>query len=122
MKLNQYPAAIALAAQRVNEIDSQIASIELLINRLEGNADKIAAFEVDLKNENQRKARRFDVLATNIEYQRSLDSLIQLNSEKANAVVHLEYMRNQFSVAKLEARLSLVQQLNDFETRELVGL
>ncbi|MBD1920710.1 hypothetical protein H6F77_06385 [Microcoleus sp. FACHB-831] len=122
MKLNQYPAAIALAAQRVNEIDSQIASIHLLINRLEGNADKIAAFEVDLKNENQRKARRFDVLATNIEYQRSLDSLIQLNSEKANAVVHLEYMRNQFSVAKLEARLSLVQQLNDFETRELVGL
>jgi hypothetical protein len=122
MKLNQYPAAIALAAQRVNEIDSQIASIHLLINRLEGNADKIAAFEVDLKNDNQRKARRFDVLATNIEYQRSLDSLIQLNSEKANAVAHLEYMRNQFSVAKLEARLSLVQQLNDFETRELVGL
>ena len=122
MKLSQYPSAIAQAAHTVNEVDAQLAAAHLVINRMEGNADKTVAFEQDLKNDNQRKARRFDVLATNIEYQRSLDSLIQLNSEKANAVVHLEYMRNQFSVAKLEARLSLVQQLNDFETRELVGL
>ena len=122
MKLSQYPAAIAQAAQKVNALDSQIAAMELLINRLEGNADKIAAFEPDLKNENQRKARRFEVLQTNLEYQRAIDSLIQLNSEKANAVTHLEYLRNQFSVAKLEARLAIAQQINDLEALELVGL
>lgn len=122
MKLNQYPAAIAVAAQRVNELDSQIAAITQLINRLEGNADKVAAFEPDLKNENQRKSRRFEVLHTNLEYQRAVDTLIQLTAEKANAFTHLDYMRNQFSVAKLEARLELVQKINDFESRELVGL
>lgn len=122
MKLNQYPAAIAVAAQRVNELDSQITAITQLINRLEGNADKVAAFEPDLKNENQRKSRRFEVLQTNLEYQRAVDTLIQLTAEKANAFTHLDYMRNQFSVAKLEARLELVQKLNDFESRELVGL
>ena len=122
MKLNQYPAAIAQATQKVNSLDSQIAAIQLLINRLEGNADKIAAFEPDLKNENQRKARRFEVLQTNLEYQRAIDSLLQLNSEKANAIAHLEYLRNQFSVAKLEARLAIAKQIHDLETLELVGL
>lgn len=122
MKLSQYPAAIAQAAQKLNSLDSQIAAIELLINRLEGNADKVAAFEADLKNENQRKARRFEVLQTNLEYQRAIDSLLQLNSEKANAITHLEYLRNQFSVAKLEARLAIAQQINDLEALDLVGL
>ena len=51
-----------------------------------------------------------------------MDTLIRLSGEKANALAHLEYLRNQFSVAKLEARLAIVQQLNDFEARELVGL
>ncbi len=122
MKLNQYPATIAQAAGKVNSLDSQIAAIELLINRLEGNADKVAAFEPDLKNENQRKARRFDVLQANLEYQRAIDSLLQLNAEKANAVAHLEYLRNQFSVAKLEARQAIARQINDLEALELVGL
>lgn len=122
MKLNQYPEAIAQAARRLNEIDSQLAAINLLINRLEGNADKIAAFESDLKNDNQRKARRFDVLLTNLEYQRALDTLIQLNYEKANAIAHLEYMRNQFSIAKLETKLAIAHKLNTVEALELVGL
>lgn len=122
MKLSQYPAAIAQAAQRVNEIDSQIAAVQLIINRIEGNADKISAFEADLKNENQRKARRFELLQTNLEYQRAIDSLIQLNSEKGNAIAHLEYMRNQFTVAKLEAKLAIASKLNNLEERELVGL
>lgn len=122
MKLNQYPATIAQAARKVNSVDSQIAAIELLMNRLEGNADRTAAFEPDLKNENQRKARRFDLLQTNLEYQRAVDSLLQLNAEKANALIHLEYLRNQFSVAKLEARQAIATQINDLEALELVGL
>jgi hypothetical protein len=51
-----------------------------------------------------------------------MDTLIQLTTEKANALAHLEYLRNQFSVAKLQARLTIAQQLTDFESRELVGL
>jgi hypothetical protein len=75
-----------------------------------------------LKNDAQRRARRFEVLLVNQEYQKAMDTLIQLTAEKANAIAHLEYLRNQFSVAKLEARLKIVQQLTDVESRELVGL
>ncbi|MDZ8241956.1 MAG: hypothetical protein RMY29_026500 [Nostoc sp. CreGUA01] len=122
MQLSHYPAAIAQAAQRANEIDSQLMAVQHQINRFEGNADRVAAFEMDLKNDAQRKARRFEVLLVNQEYQKAMDTLIRLTGEKANAIGHLEYLRNQFSVAKLEARLAIAQQLTDFESRELVGL
>ncbi|MBW4633215.1 MAG: hypothetical protein KME30_15355 [Iphinoe sp. HA4291-MV1] len=130
MQLNHYPAAlgaalvedIAQAARRVNEIDSQLMAVQRQINRFEGHADRTAAFDIDLKNDAQRRARRFEVLLVNQEYQSSMDTLVQLNTEKANAVTHLEYLRNQFSVAKLQARLTIAQQLTDFESRELVGL
>ena len=75
-----------------------------------------------MKNDSQRKARRFEVLLTNHEYQTAVNTLLRLSAEKANAIAHLEYLRNQFSVAKLEARLAIAQQLTDFESRELVGL
>ncbi|MEH2299015.1 MAG: hypothetical protein V7K88_08210 [Nostoc sp.] len=130
MQLSHYPAAlgealaegIAQAAQRANEIDSQLMAVQHQVNRFEGNADRTAAFEMDLKNDAQRKARRFEVLLVNQEYQKSIDTQIRLTVDKANAITHLEYLRNQFSVAKLEARLAIAQQLTDFESRELVGL
>ncbi|WP_298908855.1 hypothetical protein [uncultured Nostoc sp.] len=122
MQLSHYPAAIAQAAQRTNEIDSQLMAVQHQVNRFEGNADRTAAFEMDLKNDAQRKARRFEVLLVNQEYQKSIDTQIRLTLDKANAIAHLEYLRNQFSVAKLEARLAIVQQLSDLESRELVGL
>ena len=122
MQLSHYPGAIAQAAQRVNELDSQIMAVQQLINREEGNADRVSAFELDLKNDTQRKARRFELLLTNHEYQTALNTLMRLTAEKANALAHLEYLRNQFSVAKLEARSAIAQQLTDFESRELVGL
>ena len=121
MKLNQYPVAIAQAAQTVNELESQIAAVQLVINRIEGNADKVAAFETDLKNDNQRKARRFEVLQVNLEYQQSLNTLIRLTAERGNAVAQLEYLRNQFSVAKLETRLAIARQLTGSEALELIG-
>lgn len=122
MQLSHYPAAIAQAAQRANEIDSQLMAVQHQINRFEGNADRVAAFEMDLKNDAQRKARRFEVLLVNQEYQKAIDTQIRLTLDKANAIAHLEYLRNQFSVAKLEARLAIAQQLSNFESRELVGL
>lgn len=121
-QLNHYPAAIAQAAQRVNELDSQIMAVQQLINREEGNADRVSAFDTDLKNDTQRKARRFEILLTHHDYQTAVNTLMRLTADRANAIAHLEYLRNQFSAAKLEARLEIAKQLTDFESRELVGL
>lgn len=122
MRMSQYPAAIAQAAQVVNEIDSQIAAVGQHIARLEGNADRVSAFEIALKNDNQRRARRFELLCVDQEYQTAQSTMMRLMSEKASALSHLEYLRNQFSVAKLEAKMAIAQQLAGVEARELVGV
>jgi len=122
MKMSQYPAAIAQAAQVVNELDSQIAAVGQHIARLEGNADRVAAFEQGLKNDNQRRGRRFELLCVDQEYQTAQNTMMRLMSEKGSALAHLEYLRNQFSVAKLEARMAIAQQLVGVESRDLVGV
>lgn len=120
--MSQYPAAIAQAAQVVNELDAQMTAVTQHIARLEGNADRVAAFEQGLKNEDQRRGRRFELLCVNQEYQTAQNTLMRLISEKGSAITHLEYLRNQFSVAKLEARMAIAQQLVAVEANELVGV
>jgi hypothetical protein len=122
LSLGQYPGAIAQAAQVVNEIEHRLAEARLHLARLEGNADRIVAFEANLKNDNQRRARRFEVLQINSEYKHALDAFNRTSTEKANALARLEHLRNEFSVAKLETQLAIAQQLIGLESRELVGL
>jgi hypothetical protein len=122
MKLNEYPSAIAQTSQSINAIDRQIAQLRQDIAHLEGKADLIVAFEATLKNDNQRRARRFEILDSNSDYQDLQLQLIHVTSEKANAIAQLEYLRNQFSVARLEARWAMAERLIGLEARELVGL
>jgi len=42
MQLSHYPAAVAQAAQRVNEVDSQLMAVQHQINRFEGNASSVS--------------------------------------------------------------------------------
>lgn len=122
LSLNQYPTAIAQASQAVNEIEYRLNEARQHLARLEGNAERVVAFEVNLKNDNQRRARRFEVLQANLEYRQANDALNRLAMEKANATAQLEHLRNEFSVAKLETQLSIAQQLIGLESRELIGL
>ncbi len=122
LTLSQYPTAIAQAAQAVNEVEHQINEARQHLGRLEGNADRVVAFEANLKNDNQRRARRFEVLQANLEYQHANTALNRLTTDKAHATARLEHLRNEFSVAKLETRLAIAQKLVGLESRELVGL
>jgi chromosome segregation ATPase len=120
--LVQYPAAIAQAAQAVNEIDHRIGELKQHITKLDGNAELVVAFDTNLKNDNQRKARRFEVLQVNLEYEQAMKSLNRLSTDRANAMAMLEQLRNEFSAMKVEMRLSIVDRLAGAESRELVGL
>ncbi|MBD2326088.1 MAG: hypothetical protein B0A82_07790 [Alkalinema sp. CACIAM 70d] len=124
MRLNlaQYPTAIAQAMQAMNEVEYQLNEVRQHLAKLEGNAEMIVAFETGLKNDNQRKARRFEVLQANLEYTQALQTLNRLTMDKANATARLEHLRNEFGVAKLETQLEIAQKLVGLETRELVGI
>lgn len=121
LKLSDYPVAIAQTAAKIVELDYELSALRQLIAALEGRANIIVVSDSRLKNFAQRKARRFQLLQFDREYQKALHLTSELSAEKSNAIAHLEYLRNQFSVAKLEARLAIDQQCG-LESKELVGL
>jgi hypothetical protein len=120
--LNQYPAAIAQAAQAVNEIDHRINETKYHMNKMDGNAEMVVAFDVMLKNDHQRKARRFEVLQVNPEYDKATKTLNRLTTDRANAMAMLEQLRNEFNVAKLEAQTSMTERLVGTDFHAMVGL
>src|SRR5687767_4620909 len=103
MEINQYPQAIAQASTLVNDLEFQISQTKRVITAIESRVDSQVAFG-DYKNDPQRKAARFDLLHADSDYQGALHNLGQLIAAKAKAMVELELTRNQYSVAKIEAR------------------
>lgn len=121
MNLQDYPQAIAQAATLVNDLESQIHQAKRIITAVEGRVDSQIAFG-DYKNDPQRKAARFDLLHADSDYQAALHNLGQLMAAKAKAFVALELVKNQYSVAKIEARAEMVRQIAALECAEFVGL
>lgn len=121
LKLSDYPVAIARTSQAIAELDYELSALHQVISAFEAKADLIVGNDSNLKNETQRKARKFELLQVNQEYEKAQELSAKLATEKNSAVAHLEYLRNQFSVAKLEARLMIAQQLSGLESREFAG-
>lgn len=121
LKLSDYPMAIARTNQAIAELDYELSALRQVISAFEAKADLIVGSDFHLKNDTQRKARKFELLQINQEYQKAQELSAKLTTEKTNAIGHLEYLRNQFSVAKLEAKLIIAQQLSGLETREFAG-
>nr|WP_290224033.1 hypothetical protein [Trichocoleus desertorum] len=121
MNLNQYPQAIAEASTLVNDLEYQISKIRRVIAEVEGRLDSQIAFG-DFRNDQQRKATRFDVLTADSDYQDALSDLSQLNASKAKALVEVELLRNAYSTAKIEARMAIADKLLALESREIAGV
>ncbi|MBD2095897.1 hypothetical protein H6F90_12140 [Trichocoleus sp. FACHB-591] len=121
MNLNEYPQAIAQASTLVNDLEFQINQTKRVITAIESRVDSQIAFG-DFKNDPQRKAARFDLLHADADYQGALHNLGQLIAAKAKAMVQLELTRNQYSVAKIAARVEMVRQIAALNCAEFVGL
>jgi hypothetical protein len=121
MNLDQYPGAIGATAQSLNELEAKLAPFRKQQSEWDNQADLQIAFDAELKNELQRKARRFELL-DHEEYGSVTAQVALLAQEKATALTTLEQLRNEFSVAKLQARQKIAEMLTAQESRELVGL
>lgn len=115
MQLSQYPATIATAANAVIEIEQRIAEHRDALNAIELEIELVVQFDVDLKNEAQRKARKAEVLADHDEHAIKVRQIARASHDRAIAVIVLEQRRNEFSVAKIEARSRIAEAGN---TRE----
>lgn len=103
MKLNDYPIAIAEKQRQLLQTEQHIRRLQDIINRLAAEIDTAIAFDSELKNDAQRKAKRLELMSAP-DYRRAAANLQITQDEWAEIEIDLNLLRNQFSVLKLQLR------------------
>lgn len=100
MQLNEFPTAIESAAQAIARHDEKISRLRFAMNGCELEADLNIAFDAELKNDHQRKARRATLLNSDRRYGEAQIELAERLTQKAFAQARLEALRNEFEITK----------------------
>ncbi|UIE39545.1 hypothetical protein [Leptodesmis sichuanensis] len=103
MKLIDYPAEIAEKQRQLLRIEQHIRRSQEIVNGLTAEIDTAIAFDSDLKNDAQRKAKRLELMST-AEYRKAVANLLMAQDERAEIEIDTNLLRNQFSVLKLQLR------------------
>lgn len=109
-KLENLPHAIALQERKVARLREQLKTLKEAIAREEAHIDKMIAFDPDLKNDAQRKARRAELLD---ESDILRDLRVSINKDEGrlrDAEIDLDLFRNQFTILKLQKREEIAER------------
>jgi len=107
MKLIDYPIAIAEKQRYLLQTEQHIRRLQDILNRLTAEIDTAIAFDCDLRNDAQRRARRVELMSAP-DYRRSVANLQIAQDERAEIEIDLNLLRNQFSVLKLHLREAII--------------
>lgn len=107
--LSNLTVEIANLQYELLSVEDQADPVKGEISELESEFDAIVAFDTELKNEPQRKARRNELQAKDCWYQELTITLKEFTRHKQQLMIELELKRNQFAVAKLEARIAIAK-------------
>lgn len=108
LKLEEYPNAIALAEKTLIERVGTIEILRLELKRLEHHLDAEIAFDEELKNDAQRKARKLQLLADSnySDMESQLQTYLEL---RAFLESNVNKLKNEFTVFKLQLREKIAQ-------------
>jgi hypothetical protein len=109
MKLSEYPEVIARLQYQILDLDQLIISLAESVKIFEAEIDKQIAFDSNLKNDAQRKARRIELQQTDGDYYTASRQLLETKSKRDLLQIQLELVKNQFSVLKLEKREAIAR-------------
>lgn len=109
MKFSEYPGVIAGFEREVLRLSQQLRKVQETVNALVNEAERSIAFDADLKNEAQRKAKRLELLGLDERYLSATQMVVQLSDRKAEVEIDLAFYRARFSVLKLEVRDRIAQ-------------
>lgn len=109
LTLSEYPEAIAALQAQLQQLRYQMEPLKAQIADRDGVILRFIAFDPELKNEAQRKARRAEMESDDMDladWKTELDGLERVFNQVS---IELELMVNRFTVAKLEARREIAQ-------------
>ena len=104
--LNQFPLKIAEAETQILGLDRQVSIYKEQLSFMDGEIETAIASNKELKNEQQRKTKRLE-LKQQPDYLQVKASLTEATEKRDKAVIQLNLLRNQFSVATLETRQAI---------------
>jgi hypothetical protein len=109
MQLEEYPAAIAALAHKINELTHELYDAEMARAQIEARIDFEAAFNPDLKNDQQRRADRAFKLLQDDEHRAINVRCVSLGQKRASAIVERDQRQDEFRVAKLRMEREIAQ-------------
>jgi hypothetical protein len=104
MQLSNFPHAIATAQQKLLNLGRDLTIVRNALLLEENSIDQAIAFSSDFKNDSQRKTAKTQMLQESALYQYLTQNLNDLTDKYTRADVNLQLVKNNFTVAKLEAR------------------
>lgn len=109
MNINQYPNAIATVQRQRARLETRIRKAQYSLNDYLTKVEIAIAFDGELKNDAQRKAKRLELLQAQ-EYILLRDALDEATNRQVKLEIELELLRNQFAVLKLELREAIANR------------
>ncbi|MBF2002223.1 MAG: hypothetical protein IGS50_10430 [Synechococcales cyanobacterium C42_A2020_086] len=109
MRLIDYPAAIAERQRELLQAEQHVRRLQDILNRITAEIDTTIAFDSDLRNDAQRKAKRIEMMQS-AEYRKAVANLQMAQDRRAEIEIDLTLLRNQFSVLRLELREAIASR------------
>lgn len=106
LKLNQYPKAIACLEESLLQASLDIEIYSEQLSFMDADIEAAIASDSSLKNEQMRKARRLE-MQQDQDYLDIKSRLKDAKLQRDRHSIQLNLLKNEFSVAKLEARTAI---------------
>lgn len=107
LTLIEFPRTIADRQQELLHLEQQLRDQRETVTFCLNAIDRIIARDDSLKNDNQRKARRSELLETDPDTIQASRQLKRLEDLKAELDLDLQLLLNLFTVRKLEERRAI---------------
>jgi hypothetical protein len=109
MQFHEYPGAIARTQHQILDLNKQIEKISQSLNQVCNDFDLSVAFDPELKNEQQRKAKKAELLRTSGDYEVLSRNLAIAKYNCSRAEIELEQLKGEFTVARLLKREAIAK-------------
>lgn len=109
MQLNEYPQAMADLQRELMQLDQQITAQREQVAFCLNCIDRAIAFNQELKNDAQRKAKRTEMMESDADYIQANVELKRLEEIRGQMEIDLKLLANTFSILKLERREAIAR-------------
>jgi chromosome segregation ATPase len=109
MQISDYPGAIAQLQYQLLNLNQQIEKFSQSINRICNQFEMQIAFDPELKNDQQRKAKKTELIRQSGDYESLSSALAKETFKRSQIEIQLEQLKSEFAVLRLIKREAIAK-------------